>query len=112
MAVFREQDDGDRIGGVVGVRAAGGGIDHGFGVAVVGGDDPGAAARAERLENPAQAIVYSFYRFDCCFELAGMSYHVRVREIHDDGVEVSFFDRVDHGVGHACRRTFPVLDRR
>jgi len=44
--VFGDTDEGDGIGGVVGVRAAGGGIDHGFGVAVIGGDDPRAATWA------------------------------------------------------------------
>ena len=30
-----------------------------------------------------------------------MAHHVRVREVHDDGVEIAFFDGVDHRVRHA-----------
>ncbi len=82
--------------------AAGDGINHGFGVAVVGGDDPGAAARFERLKNSAETFVHGFDGFDGGFELAGMADHVGIREIHDDGVEISFFDGVDYGVGDAC----------
>ena len=49
--IFGDQNKRHGIGGVIGVRAAGDGIDHGFGVAVIGGDDPGAAARLQRLIN-------------------------------------------------------------
>ena len=62
--VFGKQDEGNWIGGVVGVRAAGDGIDHGFGVAVIGGNDPRAAFRLQRLIQSAQTFVHRFDGFD------------------------------------------------
>src|ERR1700730_3845788 len=49
VIVGGDENEGNGIGGVVGVRAAGGGVDHGFGIAVVGGDDPSSAAGLQRL---------------------------------------------------------------
>ena len=84
------------------VRAAGNGIDHRFGVAVIGGDDPRAAARTQRLKNSPEAGVDRLAGFDGCFELAGVADHVRICKIHDDGVEIALFDCVDDGIRNAC----------
>ncbi len=88
------------------VRAAGDRIDHRFRIAVIGGDDPGAAARAQALENSAEAFVDRFDGFDGGLELSGVADHVRVGEVHDDRVEIALFDGVDHGVGNSRRGHF------
>src|SRR5882724_29429 len=97
--IFGDADEWDGIGGVVSVRAAGGGIDHGFGVAVIGGDDPRAAARLKGLIDAAEARVHGFDGLDGGFEFAGVADHVGVGVIHDDGVEHGFFDGFYDGVG-------------
>src|SRR6266436_7895763 len=51
VIVIRDENERNGIGGVVRVRAASLWIDHGFRVAMVGGDDPGTAARLQRLVN-------------------------------------------------------------
>src|SRR6266481_51957 len=99
--VFGDADEGDGIGGVVSVRAAGGGIDHGFGVAVIGGDDPGAAAWLKGLIDAAEARVHGFDGFDGGFEFAGVADHVGVGVIHDDCVEFAFFDGFHDRVGNS-----------
>src|SRR5271168_712770 len=104
--VVADEDEGDWIGGVIGVRAAVGGIDHGFGVAVVGGDDPGAAAGFERLINLGEAGVDGFNGFDSGFEFSGMADHVGVGVVHDDGVELAFFDGFHDRIGDALRGHF------
>src|SRR5208283_1376417 len=100
--VVGDADERDGIGGVVSVRAAGDGIDHGFGIAVIGGDDPCAAAGLERLIDAGEAGVHGFDGFDGGFELAGVADHIGVGIIHDDGVELAFFDGFHDGVGDAC----------
>src|SRR5579883_1750214 len=62
--VFRDAEKRDGIRGVVRVRAAGYGIDHGFGVAVIRGDDPGPAARLQRLIDAAKPGVDGLDGFD------------------------------------------------
>src|SRR5579885_2209200 len=54
---FANENERNRIGGVISVRAAGCRVDHGFGVAVVGGDDPGATARLQSLVDASEAGV-------------------------------------------------------
>ena len=44
LFVAVHQNKGHGIGGVIGVRTTGVGIDHHFGVAVIGGDEPRASA--------------------------------------------------------------------
>ena len=68
-AVFGQQNERDGIRGVIGVRAAGDRINHRFGVAVIGGDNPRAAARPQRLKNSSQAFVHRFAGLDRRFEL-------------------------------------------
>src|SRR5690348_10177367 len=51
VIVVGDENEWNGISGVIRVRAAGLGIDHSFGVAVVGGDDPGTAARLKSLVN-------------------------------------------------------------
>ncbi len=80
---------------------AGYGIDHGFGIAVVGRDDPCPTARPQRRKEAAQALVHGFDGFDGRFELPRMADHVGIREVHDDGVEIALLNRVNHGVGDA-----------
>src|SRR6266852_4507466 len=64
VIVISDENEGNRISCVIGVRSARLGIDHGFGVAVVGGDDPGATARPQRLIEAREAGVDGFYGFD------------------------------------------------
>src|SRR5216684_7667054 len=64
VIVISDENEGNRIGRVIGVRAARLGIDHGLGVAVISGDDPGAAARLQSLVNAREAGVDGFYGFD------------------------------------------------
>lgn len=40
VALIGDQEEGDGVRGVGGVRATGGGVDEELGVAMVGGDDP------------------------------------------------------------------------
>src|SRR5690242_19098346 len=54
--VFAKQNEWHGIRRVIGVWAAGDGIDHRLGVAVVGGDEPRSAAGFERLIDAAEAI--------------------------------------------------------
>ena len=54
-----------------------------------------------RRTDAAETCVNRFYRLDRSFELAGMTDHVGIREIHDDGVEFALFNRFHHGVGNA-----------
>ena len=48
-----DQDEGDWVGGMGGVRAAGEGVDEHLGVAVVGGDEEGASALLDGLIDTA-----------------------------------------------------------
>src|SRR6267378_4941201 len=97
--IFGDADEGDWIRGVVSVRAAGGGVDHGFGVAVIGGDDPGAAAWLKGLIDATEARVHGFDGSNGGFEFAGVADHVGVGVIHDDGVELGFLDGFHDRVG-------------
>src|SRR5258706_14437 len=80
--VFGDADEWDGISGVVGVRAAGGGIDHGFGVAVIGGDDPGAPAWLKRLIDAAEARGHGFDGFYGGFEVSRVGDHVGLGVIY------------------------------
>src|SRR5437899_485011 len=105
MVIVSYQDERNGIRGVVGVGAAGFGVDHGFGVAVIGGDDPSATSGLEGLIDAREAGVHSFHGFDRRFELAGVAHHIGVGVVHDDGVEFALFDSVhnrvrDSGGGH------------
>src|SRR3989338_279319 len=53
VAIGRNQQEGNRVGGVVGVRAAGYRINHQLGVAMVGGDDHSAARALQRRVDAA-----------------------------------------------------------
>ena len=83
---------------MIGVRPAGGGIDHGFRVAMVRGDDPGAAARLQSLKNCGESGVHGFDGFDGGWQISGMPHHVGIGVIHDDGVESAFFNGVHDGI--------------
>ena len=79
--------------------AAGDGVHHTFGVAVVGGDDPATVLFFEALPDSAEALVDLLDRFDGRFETAGVAHHVGVGEVHDDDVEVAFAHGVDDDIG-------------
>src|SRR5260370_19174932 len=64
MTVVGYENEGNRIGRMIGVRAARLGIDHGLGVAVISGDDPGAAAGLQSLVNARETGVDGFDGFD------------------------------------------------
>src|SRR5260370_4333099 len=98
MTVVGYENEGNRISCVIGVRSARLGIDHGFRVAVVGGDDPRATARPQRLIEAREAGVDGFYGFDGGFEFAGMANHVGIGVIHDDGVDLALFDGFHYGI--------------
>ena len=88
---------------MVGVGPAGIGINHGFGVAVIGGDNPGGfvVAGFKRLVDTPETQVHRFHRFNGRFQIAGVTHHIRVGVIHDDGVEFVFLDGLYHRVGDA-----------
>src|SRR6266853_1197792 len=102
LIIVGNQDERNGICGVVGVRAAGFGVDHGFRVAVVGGDDPCAVASLQRLIDARESGVDRFDGFDGGFEFAGMAHHVGIGVIHYDGVELAFLDGLYHGIGDSC----------
>src|SRR6266852_523058 len=70
MIVVGYKNEGNRISCVISVRAAGLGINHGFRVAVIGGDDPGAAAGLQCLIETREAGVDGLDGFNGGFELA------------------------------------------
>src|SRR5258707_4602034 len=76
MTVVGYENEGNRISCVIGVRSARLGIDHGFGVAVVGGDDPGATARPQRLIEAREARVDGVYGLDRRVHVDGIGEHV------------------------------------
>ena len=53
------------------------------------------------LKDPAQAFVDGFDGLHGGFELAGVADHVRIGEIHDDGVEIALLDGVNYRIGDA-----------
>jgi len=82
-------DQFDVISGVGGVGAAGGGVDHLFAVAVVGGDDGAAALALDGVEDPAAADIDGFHGLNCGGENAGVADHVSVGEVdHDHVVQI------------------------
>ena len=93
------EEDGDGVGGVRGVRAAGLGVAHKFGVAVVCGDQKGAALTGDGVGDAAQAGVDGFDRHDGGRQAAGMADHVGVGEVHDDQVVFAGVDGLDGAVG-------------
>ena len=78
---------------------AGYGIDQHFGVAVVGGDEHGAALGADGRLDAAETGVNGFYCFNCRFDFAGVAHHIGVGEVHDNYVEGSVFNCLHYGVG-------------
>ena len=83
-----DEDEGDVEGGVGGVGAVVDGVPHLFAVAVVGGDDEGAALGQYRVDEFADAVVDDFDGFDGGGEFAGVSDHVAVGEVDDVDIEV------------------------
>ena len=102
MGLVGYQNKRHRVGGVIGVGASGDRVNHGFGVAVIGGDNPGAAARLQRLIDSSQSRIHRFDRLDGSLQLSRVPDHIGVGVIHNDGVEVSVFNRLHHRVGNSC----------
>ena len=86
-----------------GVRLAGGGVVHHFGVAVVGGDQHFAAGGARGVDDAADADVERFHRLARGVEVAGVADHVAVRVVADDRVVLAALDRLDQLVGDLGR---------
>ena len=77
------------------------GAAHGFGVAVVGGDDPRAAFFFQRRVDAGQALVHGFHRPDGGVELAGVAHHVGISEVDHQYIEVPALDGLHHFLGYA-----------
>src|ERR1700687_1574620 len=106
MAVVGNENCRNWIGGVIGVRAAGGGVDHVFGVAVVRSNEPSSAAGLEGLVEAGKSGVHLLHGLDCCLEDSPMPDPVGIGINHDDGVEVAFLNRFHHGIGDSRSRHF------
>jgi hypothetical protein len=76
----------DVVGRVRGLDGARVGVEHLLGVAVVGGDEDRAAARACRFDHAADALVRHGHRLDGGVEDAGVPDHVAVGVVQDDQV--------------------------
>src|SRR6266700_4990624 len=96
--VFADVNHGDWVSGVGGVRAAGDGVDHQFGVAVVGGDEPASVALLDGLVDAAELGVDGFAGLDGGLKPAGVADHVSVGEVGDDQIESRVFNGLDDGV--------------
>ncbi len=86
-ARFVHQDERHGIGGVISVRTLGDGIDHRFGVAVIGRDHPRSAGAAQRGVDFAEARVHRLHGSHGRRHFPGVPHHVGVGVIHDDDVE-------------------------
>ena len=104
--MLRHHDERHGIRGMRRLRTARSGIDHLLGVAVVGGNDHGAATLPERRVNLAQAAVNSFDGGDGRRNLAGVSHHVGIGKVHHHHVEGVIRDGFDYRIGHSLRRHF------
>ena len=80
------------------MRAAGCRIDQLLGIAVVGGNDHGAAIGAQRLLDAAEASVHRFHALDGWRDLPGVADHVGIGKVHDDHVEGLIFDRLHYSI--------------
>ena len=80
---------------------AGDGVDEHLGVAVVCGDEEGAAVLADGVVDASELTVDGFDGADGGLDLAGVADHVGVGEVDDDDVEGGVVDGFDDGVGDA-----------
>ena len=94
-----EEQDGDGVGGVGGVRGAGDGVAHQFGVAVVGGDQEPAVPGGDGGLEAAEAGVDGFDGADGGGQAAGVADHVGVGVVEDEEGVLGGFDGADGGVG-------------
>ena len=77
-----------------------------IGVAVVGGDQCGAALSQNRIDYTAYAGVNGFDGFDSRVKHAGVTDHVAVSKVQDDHVIFAAFHSFDHFVRHFVRAHF------
>ena len=103
VGVGADEDEGDRVGCVGGVRATGEGVDEHLGVAVIGGDEEVASALLDGLIDAVELGVDGLNGLDGGLELAGVTDHVGVGEVDDDDIEGGVVDGLDDGVGDAGR---------
>jgi len=87
-----DEDARNGIRRVRGVRPARDGVDHKLAVAVVRGDDRGAADPLDRLEHASEARVDRLDRGDGGGDDPRVSDHIRVREVQDDRAELARVD--------------------
>src|SRR5260370_38434335 len=107
VIVVCDKDEGNGICGVIGMRSAGCGIDHGFSVAVVGGDDPSAAAGLQRLIDAREAGVDRLAGFDGGVGVTRMARPVRLWVIFYYGGRHPLFSCVFPWVGGSFAGAFP-----
>ncbi len=100
-SVFGDVDHGHRVGGMRRVRAAGDGIDHQLGVAVVGGDEPASVSFLDGFVDAAELRVDGLDGADGRLEFAGVAHHVGVGEVGDHQVECGVVDGFHDGVADA-----------
>ena len=93
-----DDDHGDVVGGVGGVGAVVDGVPHLFAVAVVGGDDEGAAFGEDGVDDFADAGVDDFDGLDGGGEFAGVADHVAVGEVDDVDIVIAGGDFLEDDV--------------
>src|SRR3954447_2515713 len=87
--------------GIEGVGGVGGtvGLEHVVAVAVVGGDDAGAAFGGDGVDDLGELGVHRFQGLDGGGDHARMSHHVRVGEVDDPEAVVALLPVGDEGPG-------------
>jgi len=88
------------------MRAAGSGIDHHFGVAVVSRDEHGAAFASNCRFDTTEAFIHSFDSFNCRLDLSLVADHVGISKVHDDYVECAIFNCFDYSIGNSLGAHF------
>ena len=104
--LFVDQMERHGVGGVRRVRTAGQQIDHLFGIAVIGGDERGAACFTYPFSDPAETRVDVLAGFDCLIEFPGVADHVGIREVDDKNIRLTFINAAQKLVRDFERRHF------
>src|SRR3954470_17182337 len=98
VEALRGDDQGDGIEGVGGVGGAVG-LEHVVAVAVIGGDDAGAAPGGDGVDDLGELGVHSFQGLDGGGDDAGVAHHVGVGEVDDPEAVVALLPVGDEGFG-------------
>ena len=88
VASIVHQNERHRIGRVIRVRSVRHRIDHHLGVAVIGGDDPAAAASLQAVVDAPESGIHASTALIVGSSLPEWPDHVGVGEVHHDDVEI------------------------